>query len=167
MSQLSEKEQEEIVMVLNVVKPYPHISAKDKRTILNTLLSRRTGRHRTEVGDMFTQYNNNQKSLRATIIKIQSDRLEIAVQSQYRDFWVGFLNTLGADVEKKDDITIKSDSKLVVEQVNGNWKVKDPKLIPLCRDARVLIDMRKELFDVSTELYWLPREENLAGYMLE
>ena len=67
----------------------------------------------------------------------------------------------------EDDIIIKSDSKLVVEQVNGNWKVKDPKLIPLCKDARILIDMRKELFDVSTELHWLPRAENLAGHMLE
>lgn len=105
MSQLSEKEQEERVMVLNVVKQYPHISAKDKRTILNTLLSRRTGGHRTEVGDMFTQYDN-QAPLRATIIKRQSDLLEIAVQNQYRDFWVGFLNTLGADVEKKcEDIS--------------------------------------------------------------
>ena len=67
----------------------------------------------------------------------------------------------------EDDIVIKSDSKLVVEQVNGNWKVKDPKLIPLCKDARILIDMRKELFDVSTELQWLRREDNLAGHMLE
>ena len=67
----------------------------------------------------------------------------------------------------EDDIVIKSDSKLIVEQVNGNWKVKDPKLIPLCKDARILIDMRKELFDVSTELQWLRREDNLAGHMLE
>ena len=67
----------------------------------------------------------------------------------------------------EDDIVIKSDSKLVVEQVNGNWKVKDQKLIPLCKDARVLIDLRKQLFGVSTELQWLPREQNLAGHMLE
>ena len=67
----------------------------------------------------------------------------------------------------EDDIVIKSDSKLIVEQVNGNWKVKDTKLIPLCKDARILIDMREELFDVSTELQWLPREQNLAGHMLE
>jgi ribonuclease HI len=67
----------------------------------------------------------------------------------------------------EDDIVIKSDSKLVVEQVNGNWKVKDQKLIPLCKDAQILIDMRKELFNASTELEWLSRERNLAGHMLE
>ena len=67
----------------------------------------------------------------------------------------------------EDDVVIKSDSKLVVEQVNGNWKVKDPKLIPLRKDVRVLIDMRKQLFNVSTTLQWIPREENLAGHMLE
>ena len=67
----------------------------------------------------------------------------------------------------EDDIVIKSDSKLVVEQVNGNWKVKDTKLIPLRKDAQILIDMRKQLFNVSTELQWLPREQNLAGHMLE
>ena len=67
----------------------------------------------------------------------------------------------------EDDIIIKSDSKLIVEQVNGNWKVKDQKLIPLCKDAQILIDMRKQLFNVSTELHWLPRAENLAGHMLE
>jgi len=67
----------------------------------------------------------------------------------------------------EDNIIIKSDSKLVVEQVNGNWKVKDPKLIPLCKDALILINARKQLFGVSTELQWLPREQNLAGHMLE
>ncbi|GAH25275.1 unnamed protein product [marine sediment metagenome] len=67
----------------------------------------------------------------------------------------------------EDDIIIKSDSKLVVEQVNGNWKVKDPKLIPLRKDARVLIDMRKQLFNVSTTLVFIHREHNLAGHLLE
>lgn len=67
----------------------------------------------------------------------------------------------------EDDIAIKSDSKLVVEQVNGNWKVKDQTLKTLCRDAQILIDMRKQLFGFSTTLQWLPREQNLAGHMLE
>ena len=67
----------------------------------------------------------------------------------------------------EDDILIKSDSKLIVEQVNGNWKVKDQKLIPLCKDAQKLIDIRKQLFNASTTLQWLRREDNLAGHMLE
>ena len=67
----------------------------------------------------------------------------------------------------EDDIVINSDSKLVVEQVNGNWKVKDSKLIPLCKDAHILINIRKQLFNASTTLQWLPREDNLAGYILK
>ena len=67
----------------------------------------------------------------------------------------------------EDDIVIKSDSKLVVEQVNGNWKVKDQTLKTLCRDAQILIDMRAQLFGASTTLQWFSREQNLAGHMLE
>lgn len=62
----------------------------------------------------------------------------------------------------EDDIVIKSDSKLVVEQVNGNWKVKDPKLISLCADARLLIETREQLFNASTTLVFIHREHNLA-----
>ena len=67
----------------------------------------------------------------------------------------------------EDDIIIKSDSKLVVEQVKGNWKVKDPKLILLCADARLLIETREQLFNASTTLQWLSREDNLAGHILK
>ena len=67
----------------------------------------------------------------------------------------------------EDNIVIKSDSKLIVEQVNGNWKVKDTKLIPLCADAHLLIETREQLYNASTTLQWLPREQNLAGHMLE
>ena len=67
----------------------------------------------------------------------------------------------------EDDIAIKSDSKLVVEQVNGNWKVKDQTLKTLCRDAHILIDTRAQLFGASTTLQWVSREQNLAGHMLE
>lgn len=67
----------------------------------------------------------------------------------------------------EDNITITSDSKLVVEQVNGRWKVKDPKLTGLCKDAKKLIDLREQLFGFSTTLQWVSREHNLAGHMLE
>ena len=67
----------------------------------------------------------------------------------------------------EDNVVIKSDSKLVVEQVNGNWKVKDQTLKTLYRDAQILIDMRAQLFGASTTLQWVSREQNLAGHMLE
>ena len=67
----------------------------------------------------------------------------------------------------EDNVTIKSDSKLVVEQVNGNWKTKNPHLIALCKDAQRLIYMRNRLYNNITTLTWIPRRDNLAGHMLE
>jgi len=51
-------------------------------------------------------------------------------------------------------VTIRMDSKLVVEQLAGNWKINNPQL-------RELADQAKELlrgFDVKLE--WIPRESN-------
>jgi len=57
---------------------------------------------------------------------------------------------------------VRSDSKLVVNQVNGEWRVEDEKLIDLSEKARDLI---KNIGSVRLE--WVPREENLAGLWLE
>jgi len=57
---------------------------------------------------------------------------------------------------------VRSDSKLVVNQVNGEWRVEDEKLIELSEKARELI---KNLGSVRLE--WVPREENYAGLWLE
>jgi ribonuclease HI len=57
---------------------------------------------------------------------------------------------------------VRSDSKLVVNQVNGEWRVEDEKLIELSEKARDLI---KKIGRVRLE--WVPREENLAGLWLE
>jgi ribonuclease HI len=57
---------------------------------------------------------------------------------------------------------VRSDSKLVVNQVNGDWRVEDEKLIDLSEKARDLI---KDLGSIRLE--WVPREANLAGLWLE
>jgi len=56
---------------------------------------------------------------------------------------------------------IKSDSQLVVNQVNGKWRVKEQRLFNSCRMAQ------SKLKELSCTLVWVPREENLAGYLLE
>ena len=60
------------------------------------------------------------------------------------------------------EVLIRSDSKLVVHQVSGDWRVEDPKLIELSRKAR---DSIRKLGSVRLE--WVPREENYAGLWLE
>jgi len=51
-------------------------------------------------------------------------------------------------------LTIRLDSKLVVEQLSGRWKVKSPEIRELVFEASQLLGA----FDVTLE--WIPREQN-------
>ncbi|MED5812907.1 bifunctional RNase H/acid phosphatase [Mycolicibacterium sp. 050232] len=53
------------------------------------------------------------------------------------------------------EVAVSMDSKLVVEQMSGRWKVKHPDLIPLHRQAAELADG----FD-RVSYSWIPRERN-------
>jgi ribonuclease HI len=52
-------------------------------------------------------------------------------------------------------VHVRADSKLVIEQLAGRWKVKQPHLKPLHAQARALL----ESFD-HVDLAHVPREEN-------
>jgi probable phosphoglycerate mutase len=52
-------------------------------------------------------------------------------------------------------VDVRMDSKLVVEQMNGNWKVKHPNLRPLAAEAAALV----RDFDTVT-FTWIPRAQN-------
>lgn len=68
--------------------------------------------------------------------------LNYAVESDYRN------------------IELYSDSKLIVEQVNGRWKVKSNDLQPLAQAAYSRVQtLRKEGRQVT--LAWIPRENNV------
>lgn len=49
---------------------------------------------------------------------------------------------------------IRMDSKLVVEQMSGRWKIKHPDMQNLARQARELLAQSSVVFE------WIPREEN-------
>ncbi|MCF8548939.1 MAG: reverse transcriptase-like protein [Pontimonas sp.] len=51
-------------------------------------------------------------------------------------------------------VHVRMDSKLVVEQMSGRWKIKHPDMQDLARAARELIGSRSVTFE------WVPREEN-------
>ena len=53
------------------------------------------------------------------------------------------------------DVAVRMDSKLVVEQMSGRWKIKHPNLRPLALRAR---DLAQALPSVSWT--WIPREQN-------
>jgi ribonuclease HI len=58
-------------------------------------------------------------------------------------------------------VQINSDSNLMVNQVNGNWKCKDTNLKKLCDKAQARISWLKEN-NYEVELVYIPRKFNLA-----
>lgn len=53
-----------------------------------------------------------------------------------------------------EEIIIKSDSQLLVNQMNGNWKVKSNLIYPLYREAK------KQVANYNLKIKWIPREQN-------
>lgn len=72
--------------------------------------------------------------------------------AEYRGLIAGLeeARRLGAD-----QVVVRMDSKLVVEQMTGRWKVKHPAMAELHQQARVLAST----FD-SVRFTWIPREQN-------
>ena len=72
--------------------------------------------------------------------------------AEYRGLIAGLeeARRLGADV-----VAVRMDSKLVVEQMSGRWKVKHPGMAELHQQARALAST----FD-SVSFTWIPREQN-------
>ncbi|MEU6157439.1 bifunctional RNase H/acid phosphatase [Streptomyces sp. NPDC047130] len=51
-------------------------------------------------------------------------------------------------------VRVRMDSKLVVEQMSGRWKIKHPGLAPLAEEARRLLPPERVTYE------WIPRKEN-------
>jgi ribonuclease HI len=82
-------------------------------------------------------------------------------QAEYRTLLEGLneaAQTLIANGVNPADasIDILTDSKLVVEQVTGRWKVKNEGLMPLREQARALLNQFGE-----SNLEWHPRKETV------
>ena len=52
-------------------------------------------------------------------------------------------------------VVVKGDSTLVVNQINGDWKTKNPSLLPLRTEAAELLAQFE-----SSHVKWIPRKEN-------
>jgi probable phosphoglycerate mutase len=60
---------------------------------------------------------------------------------------------MAEEVAPGADIEVRMDSKLVVEQMSGNWKIKHPDMRPLAMEAN-------RLAPFGTTYTWVPRELN-------
>ena len=56
---------------------------------------------------------------------------------------------------ERSPVEVFGDSKLVINQVKGEWRVRDKKLAPLYLEARSLADAFEKI-----TFTWVPREEN-------
>ncbi|GAA1960278.1 reverse transcriptase-like protein [Microbacterium aquimaris] len=72
--------------------------------------------------------------------------------AEYNGMIVGVQAALERDPDAP--VHVKMDSKLVVEQMTGRWKIKHPDMQVLARQARELIGSRRVTFE------WVPRAEN-------
>lgn len=54
-----------------------------------------------------------------------------------------------------DEVEVRMDSKLVVEQMSGRWKIKHPSMQPLAKEAG---ELARELGTVRYS--WIPRARN-------
>ncbi|MDR6866119.1 putative phosphoglycerate mutase [Microbacterium resistens] len=72
--------------------------------------------------------------------------------AEYSGMIAGLESAFARDDEAR--VRVRMDSKLVVEQMSGRWKIKHPDMQQLARDAHALIGSR----DVTFE--WIPREQN-------
>jgi ribonuclease H / adenosylcobalamin/alpha-ribazole phosphatase len=73
--------------------------------------------------------------------------------AEYRGLIAGL--RAAADVSTAASVEVRMDSKLVVEQMSGRWKIKHPDMIPLAREARDIAS------GFSAVRYtWVPRARN-------
>ncbi|WP_238343040.1 bifunctional RNase H/acid phosphatase [Nocardioides cynanchi] len=63
---------------------------------------------------------------------------------------------LAAEVAPEADVEVRMDSKLVVEQMSGRWKIKHPDMRPLAMEANRLVTARPG----ATSYTWVPRALN-------
>lgn len=71
--------------------------------------------------------------------------------AEYRGLIAGL--GLAAEHAPESEIEVRMDSKLVIEQMAGNWKIKHPSMKPLAEQANALAP-------IGTTFTWVPRAEN-------
>jgi ribonuclease H / adenosylcobalamin/alpha-ribazole phosphatase len=71
--------------------------------------------------------------------------------AEYRGLIAGL--ELARELAPEADIEVRMDSKLVVEQMSGRWKIKHPDMKPLATEAN-------RLAPFGTTYTWMPREQN-------
>jgi len=75
--------------------------------------------------------------------------------------YMAIISALNKFVDSEDEITIFSDSKNTVNQLNHEFAINNEQLRDLAREAWNVMGKFSNL-----SVVWIPRKENLAGKML-
>ena len=75
--------------------------------------------------------------------------------------YMAIISALKKFVDTNNEITIYSDSKNTVNQLNHEFAINNEKLRDLARESWLIIGKFSNL-----SIVWIPRKENLAGKML-
>lgn len=75
--------------------------------------------------------------------------------AEYRGLIAGL--EAAAQINPSASVRVRMDSKLVVEQMSGNWKIKHPDMRELALQAREIFPPGKVVFE------WIPREKNAVA----
>ena len=75
--------------------------------------------------------------------------------------YMAIISALKKFVDTDNEITIYSDSKNTVNQLNHEFAINNEKLRDLARESWLIIAKFSKL-----SIVWIPRKENLAGKML-
>lgn len=82
--------------------------------------------------------------------------------AEYTGLIEGLRAVLDLGLAQDATVEVRMDSKLVVEQMTGRWKIKHADMRRLALDARRLVDEVQHQ-DGSVEFTWIPRERNGAA----
>jgi broad specificity phosphatase PhoE/ribonuclease HI len=87
------------------------------------------------------------------VIAERAETIGVATNNvaEYRGLVAGL--ELAAEHAPEAEVEVRMDSRLVVEQMSGNWKIKHPSMRPLADQAR-------SLTPPGTTFTWVPRAEN-------
>jgi len=91
------------------------------------------------------------------ILKQISENVGIATNNVAEYSALIFALEAAFEIDPAAQVLVRMDSKLVVEQMSGRWKIKHPDMLSL--GARV----QKLIAGKSVEFVWIPREQNVLA----
>jgi len=91
------------------------------------------------------------------IIREISEAVGIATNNVAEYSAVIFALEAAFEIDPAAEVVVRMDSKLVVEQMSGRWKIKHPDMLALGARVQQLIAGK------SVEFVWIPREQNVIA----